>query len=282
MPTFSSIVQQWLPPVVQNLYFQAKQSRKHPLFPSYEAALAQCSQDGYENDLLMEVMSYKMSRYLDNQKRQFDPAFSHTQAFTQLAIAKLLAHYPDKKTFHILDFGGSMGGHYFDTKRLLGNNIRFKWAVVETPATAKAAQQFANDEIAFFDSLETACAHLSTIDLLHTSGTLQCVNQPYAFLERLLAIQSPFILFNRIGLNRKNRDVITIHHSKLSWNGPYGLPPNVEDRPIKYPFTFISEANFLQKLQANYTIAAQFKDDSGIFSIPSEDIIGGGFLVEKK
>jgi hypothetical protein len=123
---------------------------------------------------------------------------------------------------------------------------------------------------------------LGAIDLLHTSGTLQCVDAPYDFLKIMLDIKAPFMLFNRLGLNRLNRDVVTIHHSKLSWNGTAGLPPNMEDRIISYPFTFMSEADFREKISENYQVVGQFSDASGILAVPNADLIGLGLLVEQK
>jgi putative methyltransferase (TIGR04325 family) len=154
--------------------------------------------------------------------------------------------------------------------------------VVETPAIVRASHQFEQAELAFFDNIEAAHAHLGDVDMLHTSGTLQCVNRPKVYLSQLMAINAPFMLFNRMGLNRKHEDVVTIHHSKLSWNGHPGLPPNVQDRAITYPFTFRSEQDFLKQLEAQYRIVARFSDNSGILSLPTAEIVGGGLLVQQK
>ncbi len=277
-----SLVQQLLPPLVYNWLEQQLKKRKYPLYNSYAEALAKCSEKGYENDTLIEVISYKMALYLENQKKSPDLQITPTQSYTLLSLAKLLSVYPNRKKFNIIDFGGSLGGHYFDIKRIFKDSIQLNWAVVETTAMSNAGKQFANDELSFFDNLPAALKHLGSLDLLYTSGTLQCVDQPYNFLETLIATNARFILFNRLGLNRKNRDVITIHHSKLSWNGHPGLPPGVEDRIIRYPFTYISERDFLNHLSKRYNIISQFNEDSGIFSLSDEEIIGGGMLVEIK
>lgn len=276
------LVQQWLPPIVYNWLDQQLKKSKHPIFNSYTEALAKCSEKGYENDTLIEVVTYKMALYLENQKKSPDLQISPTQSYTLLSLTKLLTAYPDRKEFNILDFGGGLGGHYFDIKRIFKDSIKLNWAVVETPAMANAGKQFANNELVFFDNLPAASKHLGSLDLLYTSGTLQHVDHPYNFLEMLMATDARFMLFNRLGLNRKNRDVITIHHSKLSWNGHPGLPLGVEDRIIRYPFTYISERDFLTHLTKRYNIISQFQEDSGIFSLSDEEIVGGGLLVERK
>ena len=118
--------------------------------------------------------------------------------------------------------------------------------------------------------------------MLHTSGTLQCVDRPFDYLNEIINSNAEWILFNRLGLNRMNRDVVSIHSSKLSWNGVGGLPEGHKDRWIKYPFTFISESSFMEALEKKYTIVAKFDDTSGMYPIHGEEIIGYGLLCKKK
>ena len=276
------IAKQLLPPIATNLIENLVNVTKHKHYANYAEALKNCSQDGYENTVLMDVLTYKMERLLENRRTNPVLELNASQTHLFLAFARLMAAYPDRTEFTVLDFGGGMGGHYLDTKKLLGDNIKLRWAVVETPAMVKAARQFATSELLFFDDIHAAKQHLGAIDLFHTSGTLQCVDAPYDFLKIMLDIKAPFMLFNRLGLNRLNRDVVTIHHSKLSWNGTAGLPPNVADRIISYPFTFISEANFRGKVSENYQIIGQFSDTSGLIAVPNTDLIGLGLLVERK
>ncbi len=282
MPNLSQFVKNVLPPFMYNTVDRLIRVRKYPVFDSYHNALAYCSKKGYENELLVDVLKYKMEHFLKKQKINQDKTLTTTQSFTLLSITKLIASYPDKDSFHILDFGGNLGGHYHDFKKIFGSSIKLKWAIVETPALAEAGQHFANEELSFFDSIESAAQFLGNIDLVHSSGTLQCVEEPKQYLDKLLKLDSGFILFNRLGLNRKNRDYITIHHSKLSWNGPPGLPPNVDDRVISYPFTFLSEQYFYHTMAANHQIVAHFNDNSGILDIPSEEIVGGGLLFSRR
>lgn len=277
----NQLVKQIAPPFMYAALDRVHRTRKYPLFGSYQDALAYCSKDGYENEVLIDVLTYKMENYLNTQKVNADKSMTPTQSFTLLALTKVIAAHPNVNNFNILDFGGNLGGHYYDIKRFFGKGIKLKWAVVETPALAKAGEKFANDELQFFHSIEAATQYLGTIDLLHTSGTLQCVEKPKVYLDKLLTLNANHILFNRMGLNRKNVEVVTIHHSKLSWNGHAGLPPNVEDRVIRYPFTFMSEKYFYDTLAQKHQIEARFSDNTGILEIPSEDIIGGGLLFSR-
>jgi putative methyltransferase (TIGR04325 family) len=124
MPSIKSLAHQLMPPVLYQWAERLSQSQKHALYPSYEAALQHCSSDGYENETLVNVMQYKMAQYLAQRTAgNTEPILNATQAFTLLSVAKLVAAFPEQKTFRILDFGGSLGGHYYDVKTLFERNI---------------------------------------------------------------------------------------------------------------------------------------------------------------
>ncbi len=282
MSNFTNSIKQWLPPAIYSFAEEIQNKRKHKLFDSYADALNYCSKDGYQNDKLIDVIAYKMADFLQKRTLMKQIDVTATQSFSLLPLIKLMCRQHGKKTFSVLDFGGNLGGHYFSMKDVVNNDLKLNWAVVETPAMAKAGKQFENEELKFFDTIEAARKHLGTVDLVYTSGTLQCVDKPYTYLQMLIDIEARFLFFNRLGLNRSNRDIVTIHHSKLSWNGPSGLPPGVEDQIIKYPFSFISEEKFMAQLNRKYAVRAQFSDDSGIFNVPNQQIIGSGLLTEKK
>ena len=118
--------------------------------------------------------------------------------------------------------------------------------------------------------------------MIHTSGTIQFVENPIQILKDILNCNAKWILFNRLGLNCKNTDLITIHSSKLSWNGIGNYTGVSKDKWIKYPCTFISESKFLNYIQEKYSIIAKFDDKSGIYEIEGEQIVGYGLLCKLK
>jgi hypothetical protein len=90
------------------------------------------------------------------------------------------------------------------------------------------------------------------------------------------------ILFNRLGLTKGGRNVVVIHESMLSWNGPGPLPENFEDRVVRYPFVFPPEAEFYSILDERYDLAMTFEDESGMLAVPGESISGRGLLSNKR
>lgn len=83
-------------------------------------------------------------------------------------------------------------------------------------------------------------------------------------------------------MNKLDRDVITIHSSKLSWNGIGELPEGYSDKWIRYPFSFLSESNFLRTIEEDYSLVAKFDDRSGMIEVRGEQIVGYGLLCKHK
>jgi len=154
--------------------------------------------------------------------------------------------------------------------------------VVETPTMVKYAKELETDELSFYDNFAEAIKKLNNVDLLHTSGTLQCVDNPQKYLSEILNCNAQWILFNKLGLNKLDRDVITIHSSKLSWNGIGNLPEGYTDRWVKYPFNFPAESKFLAAVEKKYSLVARFNDLSGMYAVDGEEIVGYGLLCKLK
>jgi putative methyltransferase (TIGR04325 family) len=254
---------------------------KTKIYGSYSEAVAECSKDGYENDKIVQVVVEKTLRYQKDlfQNKRSPIELNPTAAYS---VAAILASLRSNK-ITVIDFGGAAGAHYFLLRSLIPQQYTINWLVVETPAMVAAAQPvLANQELNFTSDLKFVAKSMKQIDLLHTSGTLQCVNNPYTYLKKLLSLRAKYILFNRLALTQGNHDVICIHKSQLSWNGPGKMPSKFRDTEVRYPFIFPQESVFMKMLSKNYKPIVTFTDESGIFAINNEPIIGKGILAKLK
>jgi len=275
-----NIIKEFIPPII------FKRFRKHgsgvvdKKYSSYQEALKYSDRNAYEEEELIEVIFKKTKAFLQTLKIK-PIAVSETAAFSLLAALNPVIERKAER-INVLDFGGACGAHYFHLRALIDESLKMNWAVVETPTMVKYAKELESDELTFFDDFKEACNKLKNIDLLHTSGTLQCVDNPGKYLDLILSSDAKWILFNRVGVNKIDRDVITIHTSKLSWNGIGELPEGHTDRWLKYPFIFSSEKRFLNSLQNKYEIVAKFSDRSGMYDVKGEDITGYALLSRLK
>lgn len=145
-----------------------------------------------------------------------------------------------------------------------------------------ATDIFSSDELEFSSNLSDAIDSMERIDLLHTSGTLQCVDKPYEYLRILLSASASHILFNRLGLTKGNHDVITVHESWLSENGPGPMLSGMPDRKVRYPCVFLKESTLYDAISEHYDIVMTFDDSSGVFPVNDEPIVGVGLLARRK
>ncbi len=284
MNKFKQFLSLLTPPIVNKLFskFKFRGEQISLIFDSYENALIHCTNKAYEDEELVNVIFKKTKQLANasNLKQDINISQAAMQGLSAVFIP-VLENVKKDTPLKVLDFGGACGAHYFQIRNILPSSVKLSWVVVETPTMVKYAKQLETDELKFTTQISEAKNHLDEIDLLYTSGTLQCVNNPAKYLEELIDIQAKWVFFGRLGLNRNNNTIITIHSSKLSWNGVGELPEGHTDKWIKYPFSFISENLFLSIIKKRYNRIFSVEDISGIFPIEGEEIIGYGLFCEK-
>lgn len=276
----SSTVKDFIPPIIYRKLESLKKDNTLKTFKSYQEALQSCPNDAYEEQELIEVIFKKTQRYIQKIQSDITP-IAETASYSLAALLNPIITN-QAKYIRVLDFGGACGAHYFQLRNLIDKSLKINWVVVETPTMVSFAKALETEELSFCTNFADALKKLGTIDLLHTSGTLQCVDDPQKYLAEILNCNAKWVLFNRLGLNKIDRDAITIHSSKLSWNGVGELPPGHTDRWVRYPFTFMPEKVFLEKIQTQYQLVAQTLDTSGMYPIKGEDIVGYGLLCKHK
>ena len=248
------------------------------VYKTYSQALLQCNNVGYEDKELCNIIAQKTKKY--KEALQAKPyLIKPVQCYLTLVIQHVLLN-ENKKQVSVVDFGGACGAHYFETRRLLDENIKLDWEVVETNAIIESAKiyQLEQGELRFSNDINDTAS-----DLIYLSSSIQYVPDPYSTIELIISKKIPYILFNRMMLNTASEeDLIIVQQSLLSANGPGEMLPGIEDRVIKYPHTTLSEKKFLKKFEAEYELVFKFDESSGKIEQNNANIVGGGFLFKRK
>lgn len=241
-------------------------------------ALAECLEGGYKNEELCEVIAEKTIRYKERLKQK-PFHLSLNNAFLLSGLQHALKGKTEKDTLRVLDFGGACGSHYFEMERFLPNT-KLLWTIVETPTLVKIARQknIGSENLFFKEALTDA----QDTDLIYSSGALQYTEKPYEYLKKLMETGAEHIIFSRMMLNKKDRDIITIHKSPLSWNGPGPLPKEYQDKQVSYPITIMSFEKFNKQLLENYTLDWFFEENDEYPKLYNEENFGCGLLYTKK
>jgi len=242
------------------------------VFASHAEALALCG--GYEESDLLDVIAAKTQIFRDRAE-QHAAVVSESDLHSLLALTTS-AMATEATSVRVLDFGGACGAHYYNLRRLMPRH-ELRWAIVETPGMAERANGLAagNSWPSAFSSVADATRALGgSVDLVHASGALQCTPDPQAALATLLEVRAPVLLLTRGAVTRGDRDVVAILESSLAANGPGPLPPHFQDRPLSFPFVFVSRERLLARLHAAYRRIVLLPDHTGHFPIDQEPVEG--------
>ncbi|MFN8115499.1 MAG: methyltransferase, TIGR04325 family [Bacteroidia bacterium] len=272
----------FVPPFLTKIKSIVLNKDEQKYYNSYQDALKDSDIESYYSDDLINVIFEKTKIYKKELQLKAHQSFNSSEVNLLTAIL-LVYKFKKSETINVIDFGGACGSHYYQVRECLEKNIKLKYCVVETSAMVRKAKVLSSDELSFNENLEnTAYSYNSDIDLIHTSGTLQSIDEPYKYLEKIFNCNATYILFNRLTMTTGNRDLITVQTSKLSSNGIGSLPDGFKDRLVKYPHINIRKSKFDSMLSEKYEIVYCFNETSGIIHSNKEFILGFGLLCKKK
>jgi putative methyltransferase (TIGR04325 family) len=277
-----------LPPIMYKAkaYFVHKlQKAPRITFPTYSEAIAVCGPNIFDQKQYVNLIIQKTKSFRDDVLSQSPLMLDVSKGLTIIGVMLALSRNPDKE-IKVIDFGGACGEHYFLVKSFLGyfyqRNYKLRWHVVETRATVDKSKELENDELKFFDNLDLAKENFTNkIDLVHSSGTIQCVPEPFKVLGELLDCNSQFLILSRLGLSAGERDVIALREASFDKAGPRSSLNNLPNTRYKVPLTFVRKHDFDKRLNSKYTVRVKFDDLSGIFPVEGESIIGISYLAER-
>ncbi|HUX95559.1 MAG TPA: methyltransferase, TIGR04325 family [Bacteroidales bacterium] len=270
----------FIPPILIRLVKRCIGLENTKEYQNYSQAMKFCYSYSYDDFEFCSMMSDKTIAYMKVVKEK-PFCLNQTNSFLLAAINQYI-NLHSKKKITVLDFGGACGAHFLEIKRFFPNDFSLKWYVVETDQMVKSAvnKGLHNNELNFVNSIEDIKIK---IDFIHSSGALQCVSNPYEFINKLININASWMLFNRMMFNESDRDILTILKSFLSTNGPGKLPKGYSDKIVSYPHTTMSFQKFNQKMINNgYELEWMFCDTSSGIQLKNEKIIGKGLLYLKK
>lgn len=247
-------------------------------FESYEEAVK--DGESYNNRKLAKVIVAKAKNYRDELKK------SDNLDSSMWRTSFMLSQLENKKIINILDFGGGAGTQYFLARKLLSNDIRIKWNVVETNIMVEEAKssKLESSELKFFDNIDTAVQDLGLINLIYANSSLTYTDKPLNYLDKLLKLDFELCYITRTPLNEKSRkNLVGIQSSTLSANGQGAIPKelNIDDEIIKYPFTAISKELLEEKIREFARVKFFIREENNAYRTRKENFRMFGYLIKK-
>jgi putative methyltransferase (TIGR04325 family) len=164
-----------------------------------------------------------------------------------LLAGLLRAAMNDAGRLSVLDFGGSLGGTYFQCRQFLAVVKELHWSVVEQAEhVACGRAEFANNELHFYETIQ-GCLLEQQPNVLLLSSVLQYLPEPYSFLESAIKHEIPNVIIERTAFTRSGRDRLTVQE----------VPPSIYD--ASYPAWFLSEESLHRILASRYQLICEYR-----------------------
>jgi putative methyltransferase (TIGR04325 family) len=189
----------------------------------------------------------------------WDGYLSHFEVGLLAAVMAAMANAGTQKT--VVDFGGAYGHHFLTMLKV--NLLPIRWEVIELKGVSEVgAQKWRhNADIRFLENLDSAS---KAPDLVIASGVLQYLEDPYAHIRKIEALEPSFVFLDRLPLINMDRDVCTVQRTGAQVFG-------VERT---FPHWFISRDKLIAELSRSFDLVFRFSgfQDSGHDEFESEAI----------
>ena len=239
-PQFTCILKAWIPESLLDHVRQLAGTKIKFVGDFQSWAEAEAVSTGYADKAILD-QTLKAARRVKSGEASFERDGVAFQAMEDNGpLAWALKRVADRyRRLHVLDFGGSLGSTYYQMKSTRAS-IDVKWAIVEQPAHVDVGiREFANAELSFHTTIEEACES-EQFEVLLLSGVLQCLQDPFQFLDSFLDRQFPAVILDRTPFTVGDRRRLTVQH----------VPKRIY--PATYPSWFFAETELMAKFLKCY------------------------------
>ena len=161
-------------------------------------------------------------------------------------------------SLRLVDFGGSLGTTYFQTRGFLSQLKEIHWAIVEQPHyVACGREMFADRQLSFHDSIHAAKVATGATAVL-LSGVIGYVPRPDAIIDAILAENFQWVIFDRTAFIDAPESRIVVHTA----------PESVYSE--SYPARLYNRRDLLSRFQGRFDFITGFSS----FCDPVEYIDG--------
>ncbi len=220
-------------------------------FGSWEEAEAESM--GYDADIIFKKTAESILK-VKNGEASFerDSVIFDKPEYSWPLLAMLLKIAMEKdNVLNLLDFGGSLGSSYFQNKHFLSGIGKMYWSVVEQEHYINFGnEKIADNSLKFYFNIED-CIKERNPSVLLLSGVIQCMNNPYEWLEKFISKDFEYIIFDRTAFIEADEDRLTVQE----------VPPIIYQ--ASYPAWFFNYGKFVNFFKGRYTVIADFEAHHG-------------------
>ena len=245
------VLKEFIPPIILKAY--RRRDKRYGFFGNYsswEDAIKDSV--GYDSDVILNKVRDSLLKVKAGEAvyERDSVLFDEIQySFPVLAGLLRVASDNDNK-LSVLDFGGSLGSHFYQNKQFLSTLDELQWSIVEQENFVRCGKQlFENDRLKFYSDIDTCLQHEQP-DVILLSCVIQYLKSPYKFLENIVNRNFKHIILDKIAFRKGGGDCLTVQK----------VPPHIYH--ASYPAWFFDENKFLNYFRNKYELIAEF--DSNI------------------
>ncbi len=218
-------------------------------YPSWEIAAAECG--GYDTDKIFTKIKDAVIAVRDGHAAfERDSVLFEKPEYRWEALAALLWQAArDRGELRVLDFGGSLGSVYFQSRTYLTDLPAIRWGVVEQAHYVDFGnRELSSDVLQFFQEIELGLDAIRP-NAAFFGASLQYLPAPFEILERILSHRVSSVVFDKLALLDGAADRLTIQR----------VPKHSYE--ASYPAWFFSEVHFLERMKsAGYKCVSEWKN----------------------
>jgi putative methyltransferase (TIGR04325 family) len=232
---------------------------------------AKTDSSGYDDDMILEKVKNSLLKVKRGEAvyERDSVLFDSIQYSWPVLASLLFVASKNKNRLNIIDFGGSLGSTYFQNAGFLKHLEELRWNIIEQKNFFECGKKYFEDaSLKFYTSTEN-CLKETKPSVVLLSSSLQYLESPYSFLEKLVSYDFDTIIFDRTTF-LKDSERITLQK----------VPPGIY--PASYPVWFLNEKKILSLLGKKYDLKAQWDALGGKRYLGEDTSFEKGFIFVKK
>ena len=220
--------------------------------------------EGYDSEQLLQKLTANSLLARDTQSVERDGSvlqeLESQPPFTLLSALNLTCSIASRH-LSVLDIGGALGTHYRSCRPFLAHASSVSWRVVEQQGLVESGRQnFQNDELGFYPSIETTvrCGDMPNFALM--SAVLQYLPHPWKTLEDVAHLAPQVVMIDRL----------PVDHSGNNWATVQKVPSPISSSYASWVFERASI--FAPLTQRGYRLWAKFNAIDGVLGFGKKRI----------
>jgi putative methyltransferase (TIGR04325 family) len=218
-------IKNWLPPILLKRFQKIGCDQIVYEGPYTSWSDASMRSRGYDSQLILDkVLEGTLTVRQGGACYERDSVLFHKPEYNWQVLTCLLAAAVERGgSLNLIDYGGSLGGTYFQHRKLLRRIGNIKWNVIEQKNYVDAGRRdIADETLKFYYSLDE-CLLENSPSVVYFGSSLQYLDAPKDILKRIAALNIRFLIIDRTPFVSDGGGVVVQRVPKSIYSASYPM-----------------------------------------------------------